>query len=235
MRQAGHAKSKSWTSATSKNKFNPQWMHMHLTDPYVRQAQARGYRSRAAFKLLGIQEKDRLIRPGMTVVDLGSAPGSWSQVVRELLTVKGPGSSGKTMKGRLIALDSLPMEPVAGAEFIEGDFREPAIAKALSDRLAGEKADLVLSDMAPNLSGVESADAARVMHVGELALEFACEHLKPDGALLVKTFQGSGYSQLVEAFKRHFVKVSPRKPPASRSQSAEVFLLGQRLKTPKNP
>jgi 23S rRNA (uridine2552-2'-O)-methyltransferase len=165
---------------------------MHLTDPYVRQAQARGYRSRAAFKLLGIHEKDPLIKPGMTVVDLGSAPGSWSQV-----------------------------------------FREESVSKDLSDRLGGEKVDVVISDMAPNLSGVESADAARVMHVCELALEFALSHLKPEGALLVKTFNGSGYSQLVELFKRHFVLVSPRKPPASRAQSSETFLLGRRLKPQK--
>jgi 23S rRNA (uridine2552-2'-O)-methyltransferase len=148
---------------------------MHLTDPFVRQAQGRGYRSRAAFKLLGINERDHLIKPGMTVVDLGSAPGSWSQVLRELLTVKGPGDSGKKVHGRILALDILPMEPVADVEFIEGDFREESVAEELSQRLGGEKVDLVLSDMAPNLSGVESADAARVMHVCELALEFAVQ------------------------------------------------------------
>ncbi len=208
---------------------------MHLTDPYVRQAQARGYRSRAAFKLLGIQEKDKLIKPGMTVVDLGSAPGSWSQVVREILSVKLPGDPGKRVHGRIIALDILPMEPIADVEFIEGDFREDAVMQDLAGRLGGQKVDLVLSDMAPNLSGVESADAARVMHVCELALEFSLEHLKPEGALLVKAFQGSGYSQLVELFKRHFVTVTPRKPPASRAQSSETFLLGRRLKTQKNP
>ena len=208
---------------------------MHLTDPYVRQAQARGYRSRAAFKLLGIQEKDKLIKPGMTVVDLGSAPGSWSQVVREILSVKLPGDAGKRVHGRIIALDILPMEPIADVEFIEGDFREDSVMRELSDRLGGERVDVVLSDMAPNLSGVESADAARVMHVCELALEFSLEHLKPEGALLVKAFQGSGYSQLVELLKRHFVTVAARKPPASRAQSSETFLLSRRLKTQKNP
>ena len=208
---------------------------MHLTDPYVRQAQARGYRSRAAFKLLGIQEKDKLIKPGMTVVDLGSAPGSWSQVVREILSVKLPGDAGKRVHGRIIALDILPMEPIADVEFIQGDFREDSVMRELSDRLGGERVDVVLSDMAPNLSGVESADAARVMHVCELALEFSLEHLKPEGALLVKAFQGSGYSQLVELFKRHFVTVAARKPPASRAQSSETFLLGRRLKPQKNP
>lgn len=206
---------------------------MHLTDPYVRQAQARGYRSRAAFKLLGIHEKDQLIKPGMTIVDLGSAPGSWSQVVREILSVKRGDDPGKKVLGRIIALDILPMEPIADVEFIQGDFREESVAKDLGDRLGGEKVDLVISDMAPNLSGVESADAARVMHVCELALEFSLSHLKPDGALLVKTFNGSGYSQLVALFKRHFVSVSPRKPPASRAQSSETFLLGRRLKPQK--
>ncbi len=206
---------------------------MHLTDPYVRQAQARGYRSRAAFKLLGIHEKDQLIKPGMTIVDLGSAPGSWSQVVREILSVKRGDDPGKKVLGRIIALDILPMEPIADVEFIQGDFREESVAKDLGDRLRGEKVDLVISDMAPNLSGVESADAARVMHVCELALEFSLSHLKPEGALLVKTFNGSGYSQLVELFKRHFVSVSPRKPPASRAQSSETFLLGRRLKPQK--
>ncbi len=206
---------------------------MHLTDPYVRQAQARGYRSRAAFKLLGIHEKDQLIKPGMTIVDLGSAPGSWSQVVREILSVKRGDDPGKKVLGRIIALDILPMEPIADVEFIQGDFREESVAKDLGDRLGGEKVDLVISDMAPNLSGVESADAARVMHVCELALEFSLSHLKPEGALLVKTFNGSGYSQLVERFKRHFVSVSPRKPPASRAQSSETFLLGRRLKPQK--
>ena len=208
---------------------------MHLTDPYVRQAQAKGYRSRAAFKLLGIQEKDKLIKPGMTVVDLGSAPGSWSQVVREILSVKLPGDAGKRVHGRIIALDILPMEPIADVEFIQGDFREDSVMRELSDRLGGERVDVVLSDMAPNLSGVESADAARVMHVCELALEFSLEHLKPEGALLVKAFQGSGYSQLVELLKRHFVTVAARKPPASRAQSSETFLLSRRLKTQKNP
>ncbi|MEY3633499.1 MAG: hypothetical protein RI937_1697 [Pseudomonadota bacterium] len=219
----------------AKNKFNPQWMHMHLTDPFVRQAQAKGYRSRAAFKLLGIHERDRLIRPGMVVVDLGSAPGSWSQVARELLTVKGAEGRGRQVKGRIIALDLLPMEPIADVEFIEGDFREEAVAQQLSDRLLGEQVDIVLSDMAPNLSGVESADAARVMHVCELALEFSARHLKPEGALLVKTFQGSGYSQLVELFKQQFSSVAARKPPASRAQSSETFLLGRRLKAGKRP
>jgi 23S rRNA (uridine2552-2'-O)-methyltransferase len=217
----------------AKNKFNAQWLHMHLSDPFVRQAQNKGYRSRAAFKLLGIHEKDRLIKPGMTIVDLGSAPGSWSQVIREILSVKEVGDAGKSVKGRIIALDVLPMEPIADVDFIQGDFREESVAKVLSDRLGGQKVDLVVSDMAPNLSGVESADAARMAHVCELALEFALEHLKPEGALLVKCFNGSGYSQLVELFKRHFLVVASRKPPASRAQSSETFLLGRQIKPSK--
>jgi 23S rRNA (uridine2552-2'-O)-methyltransferase len=217
----------------AKNKFNAQWLHMHLSDPYVRQARNKGYRSRAAFKLLGIDEKDQLIKPGMTIVDLGSAPGSWSQVLREILTVKSAGDAGKKVKGRIIALDILPMEPIADVEFIQGDFREESVSEDLSQRLGGEKVDLIVSDMAPNLSGVGAADSARVLHVCELALEFALAHLKPEGALLVKAFNGSGYSQLVELFKRHFLIVASRKPPASRAQSSEIFLLGRRLKPSK--
>jgi len=210
----------------AKNKFNAAWVHRHVTDPYVRQAQQRGYRSRAAFKLLEIDEKDRLIRPGMAVVDLGATPGSWSQVVRERLAKKG--SQG--IHGKIVALDLLPMDPIADVSFIEGDFREAEVEKQLSDLLEGQKLDLVLSDMAPNMSGVASADTARVMHVCELALDFAQQHLKPHGALLVKTFQGSGYSQLVESFKKVFETVSPRKPAASRAESSELFLLGRDLK-----
>lgn len=193
----------------------------------MRQAQQRGYRSRAAFKLLEIDEKDRLIRPGMTVVDLGAAPGSWSQVVREKLAKKGePG-----IQGQIIALDILPMDPIADVAFLEGDFREAEVEEALAKSLSGRKVDLVLSDMAPNLSGVGVADAARIMHVCELALAFSQQHLKPQGALLVKTFQGSGYSQLVEAFKRVFDRVTSRKPAASRAESSELFLLGRDLRT----
>ncbi|MFZ9812553.1 MAG: RlmE family RNA methyltransferase, partial [Burkholderiaceae bacterium] len=214
---------------------------------YVRQAQQKGYRSRAAFKLLEIDEKDRLIRPGMTVLDLGAAPGSWSQVVRERLAYKSapprqsgdPSAEGRDppwdarppgIRGRVLALDLLPMEPIADVVVLQGDFREEAIAQLLAQQLNGEGIDLVLSDMAPNLSGVGVADAARVMHLGELALEFAARYLKPNGALLIKTFQGSGYSQLVEQFKKVFKTVAPRKPGASRAESSEVFLLGRDIK-----
>ena len=206
---------------TAKNKTNRAWVQRHITDPYVRQAQQRGYRSRAAFKLLEIDEKDRLLRPGQFIIDLGSAPGSWSQVLRE--RVSGQAS-------RILAIDLLPMDPVAGIEFLQGDFQEPDVLAQIDQWLNGRRVDLVLSDMAPNLSGVGVADAARVMYLGELALEFAAQQLKPNGALLVKTFQGSGFSQLVEAFKKVFQKVNQRKPSASRAASSELFLLGRDLK-----
>jgi len=210
----------------AKNKFSKAWMHAHLNDPYVKLAQQRGYRSRAAFKLLEIDEQDHLIRRGMQVVDLGSAPGSWSQLLRERMA--GPGGE---VDGRIVAIDLLPMDPVAGVEFILGDFRDDAVLAQLEALMAGSGGlDLVVSDMAPNLSGVGTADAARMGHLAELALEFAGRHLKPGGALLIKCFHGSGYSQIVEAFKRVFVTVAPRKPKASRGKSAETYLLGRSLK-----
>lgn len=211
----------------AKNRFSKAWMHAHLNDPYVKLAQQRKYRSRAAFKLLEIDEQDRLIRPGMTVVDLGSAPGSWSQVLRERLA--GPGG---TVNGRIVAIDLLPMDPVDGVDFLEGDFRDDAVLAALEAKLGGRPVDLVVSDMAPNLSGVGTADAARMGHLAELALDFAVRHLKPGGALLIKCFHGSGYSQIVEAFKREFDTVAVRKPKASRAESAETYLLGRGPKRP---
>jgi 23S rRNA (uridine2552-2'-O)-methyltransferase len=208
-----------------KKKLNKAWLAQHLTDPYVKQAQQHGYRSRAAFKLIEIDEQDRLIGRGDTIVDLGSVPGAWSQVLRERLAVPGGG-----IDGRIVALDLLPMEPVANVEFLQGDFREAEVLEAL-ERLVGDRpVDLVVSDMAPNLSGVAAADSARMADLIELAVDFAVHHLKPDGALLVKCFHGSGYSQLVALFKRHFVTVSPRKPKASRDKSAETYLLGRGLK-----
>lgn len=218
----------------AKNRFSKAWIHAHLNDPYVKQAQQRGYRSRAAFKLLEIDERDRLLRKGQTVVDLGSAPGSWSQVIRERLV----GAAGE-IDGRIVAIDLLPMEAVAGVDFLLGDFRDDTVLAELERRIArdGEdpatvRVDLVVSDMAPNLSGVGLADAARMGHLAELALEFAQAHLRPDGALLIKCFHGSGYSQIVEAFKRVFLTVAPRKPKASRDASAETYLLGRGLKAP---
>lgn len=209
----------------AKNKFNKGWMAQHLSDPYVKLAQQRGYRSRAAFKLLEIDEQDRLIRPGMTVVDLGSAPGAWCQVVRERLAAPGGG-----IHGRIVALDLLPMEPVADVVFIQGDFREEDVLHRLEAALNGERVDLVVSDMAPNLSGVANVDAARMSHLIELAVDFAAQHLKPDGALLAKCFHGSGYDALVALFRRHFVRVAVRKPSASRDKSAETYLVGRGLK-----
>ena len=200
-------------------------MRQHLNDPYVKLAQQKGYRARAAFKLLEIVDSEGLLKPGDIVVDLGSAPGSWSQVARERLV--GPGG---VLRGRVIALDMLPMEPIADVEFIQGDFREESVLQQLETLLEGRAVDLVISDMAPNLSGVGVADAARIQHVCELAMEFSGNHLKPDGALIVKAFHGSGFSQIVELFKQQFQRVVERKPKASRDKSSETFLVGRGLK-----
>jgi 23S rRNA (uridine2552-2'-O)-methyltransferase len=208
----------------AKNKFNKQWLQDHLKDPYVKMAQKEGYRARAAYKLKEMDEAEKLIRPGMVVVDLGSAPGSWSQYLRNKLLDKGE------LRGRIIAMDILPMEAVPNVIFLQGDFREDEVLRQLDALVGEDKVDLVVSDMAPNLSGVESADMARIAHVCELALEFAQTHLKPEGALLVKAFHGSGYSQIVESFKRVFRVVKPLKPKASRDKSSETFLLGRVLK-----
>ncbi|MFN5080670.1 MAG: RlmE family RNA methyltransferase [Burkholderiales bacterium] len=208
----------------AKNKFNKQWLQDHLKDPYVKMAQKEGYRARAAYKLKEMDEAEKLIRPGMLVVDLGSAPGSWSQYLRNKLLDKGE------LRGRIIAMDILPMEAVPNVIFLQGDFREDEVLRQLDALVGEDKVDLVVSDMAPNLSGVESADMARIAHVCELALEFARTHLKPEGALLVKAFHGSGYSQIVESFKRVFRVVKPLKPKASRDKSSETFLLGRVLK-----
>ena len=209
----------------AKKKFSKAWVQRHIHDPYVKMAQQKGYRARAAFKLTEILDAEKLLRRGDVVVDLGSAPGSWSQIARERLL-----APGGVIDGRVLALDLLPMEPIAGVEFIQGDFREDDILAQLHERLEGRAVDLVISDMAPNLSGVASADSARIAHVCELALEFASGHLKPDGALIVKAFHGSGFSQIVQMFKRHFVRVVERKPKASRDESSETFLVGRGLK-----
>lgn len=211
----------------AKNKFSKDWLQQHINDPYVKMAQQKGYRARAAFKLIEILETEKLMRRGDVVVDLGSAPGSWSQVARERLV--GPGG---VIDGRIVALDILPMEPVAGVEFIQGDFREESVLEILEKTLDGQAVDLVISDMAPNLSGVGVADAARIQHVCDLALEFSLAHLKPDGALIVKAFHGSGFSQIVQSFKQHFKRVVERKPKASRSNSSETFLVARNLKQP---
>lgn len=215
---------------TKSKKVNKAWLNDHINDPYVKLAQREGYRSRAAYKLKEIDEALRLIRPGHTVVDLGSAPGAWSQYLRRKLAPEGAASGA--LNGRIIALDMLPMEHVEDVQFLQGDFREESVLQQLQDILQGQKADVVVSDMAPNLSGVESADSARVAHLIELALEFAQQHMKPEGTLVTKVFHGSGYSQLVELFKQYFVTVKPFKPKASRDKSAETFLVGTKLKRP---
>ncbi len=215
---------------TKSKKVNKAWLNDHINDPYVKLAQREGYRSRAAYKLKEIDEALRLIRPGHTVVDLGSAPGAWSQYLRRKLAPEGAASGA--LNGRIIALDMLPMEHVEDVQFLQGDFREESVLQQLQDILQGQKADVVVSDMAPNLSGVESADSARVAHLIELALEFAQQHMKPEGTLVTKVFHGSGYSQLVELFKQYFVTVKPFKPKASRDKSAETFLVGMKLKHP---
>src|SRR5690606_34275556 len=183
----------------AKKKFSTDGIQQHSNDPYVKMAQQKGYRARAAFKLSEILDSEKLLRPGDVVVDLGSAPGSWSQIARERLV----GAGGK-IQGRIIALDMLPMEPIEGVEFIQGDFRDDEILEQLQNTLSGQRVDLVISDMAPNLSGVSSADSARIQHVCELALDFSANHLKQDGALIVKAFHGSGFSQIVESFKQQF-------------------------------
>lgn len=212
----------------AKNKLNKNWLHDHINDPYVRMAQKEGYRARAAYKLKEIDESEKLIRPGQVIVDLGCTPGSWSQYVRNKLS----GQEGGGIRGTIIGLDILPMEPIADVLFIQGDFREESVLAQLEVALAGRKVDLVLSDMAPNLSGIALSDAARMEHIIDLAIEFTRAHMKPSGALLVKCFNGMGYSQIVEKFKQEFRTVSQKKPKASRDKSSEIFLLGKTLKNP---
>jgi 23S rRNA (uridine2552-2'-O)-methyltransferase len=214
-------------------KINKAWLNEHIHDPYVRQAQKEGYRSRAAYKLKEIDENLRLIHPGQVVVDLGAVPGAWSQYVRRKFAPRDAGTGGAAvgdLKGTIIALDLLEFEPIEGVQFIQGDFREDAVLAELDDALAGRPVDLVLSDMAPNLSGIDVTDAARIAHLVELAVDFCQGHLKPDGALVCKVFHGSGYSQLVEIFKGAFKVVKPIKPKASRDKSSETFLVGMGLK-----
>ncbi|HEY8101849.1 MAG TPA: RlmE family RNA methyltransferase [Burkholderiaceae bacterium] len=210
----------------AKNKLNKNWLHDHINDPYVKQAQKEGYRARAVYKLKEIDESEKLIKPGQVIVDLGCTPGSWSQYVRNKLA----GQIGGGVNGTIIGLDMLPMEPIADVHFIQGDFREQEVLDQLEALLAGRKVDLVLSDMAPNLSGVAITDAARVEHIIDLAIEFTQAHMKPSGALLVKCFNGTGYNEILEKFKETFKIVSHKKPKASREKSSEVFLLGKSLK-----
>jgi 23S rRNA (uridine2552-2'-O)-methyltransferase len=213
---------------TQSKKVNKSWLNDHVNDPYVKLAKKDGYRARAAYKLKEIDEALGLLKPGMVVVDLGSAPGAWSQYLRRRMAPEGAASG--ELGATLIALDILPMEPIDGVYFLQGDFREPEMLQQLNFYLDGRAADVVVSDMAPNLSGVESADAARMSHLVELAVEFCQAHMKPSGALVVKVFHGSGYSQLVKLFKESFKVVKPFKPKASRDKSAENFLVGIGLK-----
>ena len=203
--------------SNKKNKTNKAWITEHVNDAYVQRARAEGWRSRAAFKLTEVDDKDKLLRPGMTVVDLGSAPGSWSQVAARRVA---PG-------GRLIALDLLPMDPLHGVHFIQGDFREDEVLQALAAALEGRQVDLVLSDMAPNMSGIAVVDQARVMLLAELTLDFCAQHLKPGGDMLVKVFQGDGFMELRKALQEQFRTLQMRKPAASRNRSAEIYLLAR--------
>jgi 23S rRNA (uridine2552-2'-O)-methyltransferase len=205
-------------------KVNRAWLHDHLNDPYVRLAQKEGYRARAAYKLKELDEVFGLVKPGYRIVDLGAVPGAWSQYLRRRLAVSGP--EGTQLVGTIVALDMVEFEPVDGVRFILGDFREDAVLAELESVVGDADVDLVLSDMAPNLSGIESADAARMSDLVELALDFASRRLKPGGVMVAKVFHGSGYTQLVEAFKRQFRAVKAHKPKASRDRSSETFLVG---------
>ena len=210
---------------SSKSKrVNRAWLHDHINDPYVKLAQREGYRARAAYKLKEIDETLGLIRPGQVVVDLGAAPGAWSQYLRRRFAPAG--AAAGALNGTIIALDLLEFEAIEGVQFIQGDFREESVAAELAAALGGRPVDVVVSDMAPNLSGIEISDGARIAHLVELAVEFALAHLRPEGALVCKAFHGSGYSQLAKLFKDSFRVAKPIKPKASRDKSAETFLVG---------
>jgi len=203
-----------------RTKTSKQWMMEHVNDVYVQRAKAEGYRSRAAYKLIEVAARDKLLKPGMVVVDLGAAPGGWSQVAA---AKAGTG-------GRVIAVDLLPMDSLRNVTFLQGDFRDESVAQALERELAGRPIDLVLSDMSPNISGIALSDQARAMHLAELALEFAVKHLKPGGSLLVKVFQGSGFQEFLREMRSCFMRVMTRKPEASRGRSNELYLLGKERK-----
>ena len=210
-------------------KVNKAWLHDHINDPYVKLASREGYRARAAYKLKEIDETLGLIKPGHLVVDLGCTPGAWSQYVRRKMSPSG--AAVGDLNGTIIGLDLLPMEPIEGVTFIQGDFREADVLAQLETALQGRQADIVISDMAPNLSGISSADAARIEHLVELAIEFAQNHMKPQGALVAKVFHGGSYNDVVQHFKAAFEVVKPIKPKASRDRSSETFLVGLGLKT----
>lgn len=213
---------------TNSKKVNKAWLNDHVNDTYVKLAAKEGYRARAAYKLKEIDELLGLIRPGQTVVDLGSTPGAWSQYLRRRFSPDG--AAVGELNGKIIALDILPMVPIEGVHFIQGDFREAEVLAQLEQALQGSKVDLVVSDMAPNLSGIASADAARILHLVELAVEFTQKHMIPEGALVVKVFHGGGYNDVVKLFKDTFKVVKPIKPKSSRVKSSETFLVGIGLK-----
>lgn len=218
---------------TKSSKVNRAWINDHVNDTYVKLAKLEGYRARAAYKLKEIDETFHLIKPGQLVVDLGSTPGAWSQYVRRKMSPKtatGGGAAAGALNGSIIALDILPMEPVEGVVFLQGDFREPQVLQRLAEAMQGRLADVVVSDMAPNLSGIASADTARIENLVELALEFSQHHMKPQGTLVAKVFHGGGYAELVKRFRATFLVVKPIKPKASRDKSSETFLVGQGLK-----
>ena len=202
---------------TRRSKSSDRWLKEHFSDPFVQKAQAQGWRSRAVFKLEEIDRREKLIQPGMTVVDLGAAPGAWSQYARRKV--------GRN--GCVVAADILPMEPLAGVDFVQGDFREEEVVEAIVAALGGRPADVVLSDMAPNLSGLDAIDQPRSIHLAELALELATRVLKPGGSVLIKTFQGGGFQELVAAARQRFAKVRFAKPEASRSRSPELYVLAR--------
>jgi 23S rRNA (uridine2552-2'-O)-methyltransferase len=214
---------------TQSKKVNKAWLNDHVNDTYVKLAKREGYRARAAYKLKEIDEQFGLIKPGQLVVDLGSTPGAWSQYIRRKMSPKTALSGGAAvgeLDGKIIALDLLEMAPIEGVIFLQGDFREDALLQQLKEEMQGQLADVVVSDMAPNLTGIDATDAARVEHLIELAIDFCQNHMKPQGALVAKVFHGSGYSQLVNLFKTSFKIVKAVKPAASRSGSSETFLVG---------
>jgi 23S rRNA (uridine2552-2'-O)-methyltransferase len=203
----------------SKSHSSKQWLRRHVNDPYVQRSKREGYRSRSAYKLTEIDDRDKLLKGGQVVVDLGAAPGGWSQVLAQ-----------RCPSGKVVAIDLLEMEPVSGVTFIRGDFSSRSGLAAVEEVLAGRKADIVLSDMAPNLSGIAVSDQARSMELAEIARDFALLHLKPEGAFLVKIFQGTGYDEYFKSLRQAFRKVVVRKPDASRDESAEQFLLARELR-----
>lgn len=209
-------------------KLNKNWLNAHLNDPYVQAAQKDGYRARAAYKLKEIDEAFKLIKPGQVVVDLGCTPGAWSQYLRRRMSPAG--AAAGELNGTIISLDLLPMDTIEGVNFIQGDFREESVLTQLKNVVQDRQVDVVVSDMAPNLSGNSTTDGARVEHLIELAVDFAINHLKPEGALVAKVFHGPGYDDLIKLFRQHFKLVKPLKPKSSRDKSSETFLVGIGLK-----